>query len=97
MQQASYPCDCAALIPAAAVWTFAQTTWLIRPTNHRSRPLPEIATNDSTGDLAICPLGIDGVLVRFSRALSQQANDAAHAFCDAVIDARLSGVTEVAP
>ena len=59
--------------------------------------MPEIATNDSTGDLAICPLGIDGVLVRFSRALSPQANDAAHAFCDAVIDARLSGVTEVAP
>jgi len=42
--------------------------------------LPEIATNDSTGDLVICPLGIDGVLVRFSRALSPQANDAAHAF-----------------
>jgi KipI family sensor histidine kinase inhibitor len=59
--------------------------------------LPDIAINDSTGDLAICPLGLDGVLVRFSRALSPQANGAAHAFCDAVIAAGLPGVTEVAP
>lgn len=59
--------------------------------------MPDIAINDSTGDLAICPLGLDGVLVRFSRALSPQANGAAHAFCDAVIAAGLPGVTEVAP
>jgi KipI family sensor histidine kinase inhibitor len=59
--------------------------------------LPDIAINDSTGDLAICPLGLDGVLVRFSRALSPQANGAAHAFCDAVIAAGLPGVTELAP
>lgn len=59
--------------------------------------MPDIAPIDAARDVAICPLGVDGVLVRFSRVLSPQANGAAHAFCDAVIDARLSGVTEVAP
>lgn len=59
--------------------------------------MPDIATIDAARDVAICPLGVDGVLVRFSRVLSPQANGAAHAFCDAVIAADLSGVTEVAP
>lgn len=55
--------------------------------------MPDIAIKDAV----ICPLGVDGVLVRFGRVLSPQANGAAHAFCDAVIASGLPGVTEVAP
>lgn len=43
-----------------------------------------------------CPLGVDGVLVRFARVLSDEANLRALAFRDAVLSAGLDGVTEVA-
>lgn len=44
----------------------------------------------------ICPLGIDGVLVRFSRSLTPAANARASAFGAQIRDAALPGVTEVA-
>jgi KipI family sensor histidine kinase inhibitor len=63
----------------------------------KEQRLPDIASGHGNSDAAISPLGMDGVLVRFSRMLSPQANGAAHGFCDAVIAADLPGVTEVAP
>ncbi|PRY74771.1 KipI family sensor histidine kinase inhibitor [Yoonia maritima] len=44
----------------------------------------------------ICPLGVDGVLVRFARILTDEANSQALAFRAQVIHAELLGVTEVA-
>ena len=44
----------------------------------------------------ICPLGVDGVLVRFARSLSEAANARAIAFTAQVTSAQLRGVTEVA-
>lgn len=41
-------------------------------------------------------LGVDGVLVRFSRTLTEAANARALGFCDRVKDAGIAGVTEVA-
>ncbi|MEJ6405001.1 5-oxoprolinase subunit B family protein [Yoonia sp. 2307UL14-13] len=43
-----------------------------------------------------CPLGVDGVLVRFARVLNDEANVKALAFRDAVRSAGLKGVIEVA-
>lgn len=43
-----------------------------------------------------CPLGIDGILVRFGRVLSDAANARALAFRDTVEISDLAGVTEVA-
>lgn len=42
------------------------------------------------------PLGVDGILVRFARSLSEQANAQALSFRDQVQDAGLAGITEVA-
>ncbi len=42
------------------------------------------------------PLGVDGILVRFSKVLTDQANAAALAFRDVVQQQGLDGVTEVA-
>jgi KipI family sensor histidine kinase inhibitor len=42
------------------------------------------------------PLGVDGVLIRFARALTEAANARALAFRDVVTSAALPGVTEVA-
>lgn len=42
------------------------------------------------------PLGVDGVLVRFARTLTEAANARALGFCDRVKDADIAGVTEVA-
>ncbi|WP_322894362.1 MULTISPECIES: 5-oxoprolinase subunit B family protein [unclassified Yoonia] len=47
-------------------------------------------------DPVFCPLGIDGVLVRFARDLTPAANASASAFCAQIRSADLSGVTEVA-
>ena len=44
----------------------------------------------------ILPSGIDGILVRFARELSDEANATALAFRAAVEDAEIAGVTEVA-
>jgi len=44
----------------------------------------------------ICPLGVDGVLVRFARILTDEANSQALAFRTQVMHAALPGVTEVA-
>jgi len=44
----------------------------------------------------ILPLGIDGILVRFARAMSEEANARAISFCDQVKSANVGGVTEVA-
>lgn len=44
----------------------------------------------------IYPLGVDGVLVRFARTLSEEANTRAIAFAAQVKSAELHGVTEVA-
>lgn len=41
-------------------------------------------------------LGVDGVLVRFARSLSEGANASAISFCDQVKRAAIEGVTEVA-
>ncbi len=43
-----------------------------------------------------CPLGIDGILVRFARVLTEAANAQALTFRDAVVAANLSGVGEIA-
>ena len=45
----------------------------------------------------ICPLGISGLLVRFARDLSDEANAHALAFRDQVSAAALPGVTDVIP
>ncbi|EBA12130.1 5-oxoprolinase subunit B family protein [Roseobacter sp. CCS2] len=50
--------------------------------------------SDSPPDLL--PLGVDGVLVRFARHMSEDANAHALGFRDLVQDAALPGVTEVA-
>lgn len=42
------------------------------------------------------PLGVDGILVRFARALSEPANTRAVSFRDQVQSAAIDGVTEVA-
>lgn len=42
------------------------------------------------------PLGVDGILVRFSRVLTEEANAQALSFRDQVEDAGLQGITEVA-
>lgn len=42
------------------------------------------------------PLGVDGILVRFSRSLSEQANASALAFRERIAAAQITGVTEVA-
>ncbi len=47
-------------------------------------------------DPELRPLGVDGILVRFSRVLTEEANAQALAFRDQVADAGLAGVTEVA-
>ncbi len=47
-------------------------------------------------DPELRPLGVDGILVRFSRVLSEQANAQALSFRDQVQDAQIKGVTEVA-
>lgn len=44
----------------------------------------------------IRPLGVDGVLVRFARTLTEAANQRALAFRDHVADLGLPGVTEIA-
>ncbi|WP_439154001.1 5-oxoprolinase subunit B family protein [Yoonia sp.] len=44
----------------------------------------------------IRPLGVDGVLVRFSRSLTEEANHRALAFRDQLAKMHLQGVTEVA-
>ncbi|MCG3269313.1 allophanate hydrolase subunit 1 [Yoonia sp. I 8.24] len=44
----------------------------------------------------ICPLGVDGVLVRFARTLSEAANTRAIAFATRLKSAKLTGVVEVA-
>lgn len=44
----------------------------------------------------LCPLGVDGVLVRFARTLSEEANQRATRFGDLVCAANLPGVAEVA-
>lgn len=44
----------------------------------------------------ICPLGVDGVLVRFARVLTDEANSQALAFRTQIMHAGLPGVTEVA-
>ncbi len=50
-----------------------------------------------TGDTPeFYPLGIDGILVRFARVLTEQANAQALAFRDAVAVAALPGVGEIA-
>lgn len=43
----------------------------------------------------ICPLGVDGILVRFSRTLNEEDNARALAFRRRVIAAEIQGVTEV--
>ena len=43
------------------------------------------------------PLGVDGILVRFARVLSEDANSRALAFRDAVKEAALTGVTQIDP
>lgn len=43
-----------------------------------------------------CPLGVDGILVRFGRVLTEDANARALAFRDAVAAANLPGATEIA-
>ncbi|KJZ17965.1 5-oxoprolinase subunit B family protein [Loktanella sp. S4079] len=45
----------------------------------------------------ICPLGIDGILVRFSTALSEEANQTAIAFRQRVAEADIPGVTDIVP
>lgn len=47
-------------------------------------------------DPELRPLGVDGVLVRFARSLSEQANARALSFQDQVQEAAIDGVTEVA-
>lgn len=47
-------------------------------------------------DPELRPLGIDGVLVRFSRVLTEQANARALSFKDQVDTAGIAGLTEVA-
>jgi KipI family sensor histidine kinase inhibitor len=47
-------------------------------------------------DPELRPLGIDGILVRFARTLSEKANAQALSFRDQVQDAQIKGVTEVA-
>lgn len=47
-------------------------------------------------DPVFCPLGLDGVLVRFSRVLTPETNATAHAFCDRAKTAAIKGVTELA-
>jgi KipI family sensor histidine kinase inhibitor len=47
-------------------------------------------------DPELRPLGVDGVLVRFARNLSEQANAQALSFRDQVQDAELTGITEIA-
>ncbi|MDO6592088.1 allophanate hydrolase [Loktanella sp. D2R18] len=47
-------------------------------------------------DPEICPLGVDGVLIRFARTLTEAANTRAIAFARQVKAAALQGVTEVA-
>jgi KipI family sensor histidine kinase inhibitor len=47
-------------------------------------------------DPELRPLGVDGILVRFARSLSEQANAQALSFRDQVQDAELAGITEVA-
>jgi len=44
----------------------------------------------------LLPLGVDGILVRFARALSDRANARALSFRDQVEDATIDGVTEAA-
>ncbi|MEJ8562891.1 carboxyltransferase domain-containing protein [Yoonia sp. GPGPB17] len=44
----------------------------------------------------ISPLGVDGVLIRFSRILTEEANARALSFRDLVDEAAIPGVTEVA-
>ncbi|WP_108813729.1 5-oxoprolinase subunit B family protein [Loktanella sp. Alg231-35] len=53
--------------------------------------------NDALQDPEICPLGVDGILVRFARNLNDTANARALAFRDQVEAADIAGVTEVAP
>ena len=56
--------------------------------------MPETTANPP--DPVFCPLGIDGILVRFSRILTPAANASASAFCAQIKSAALPGVTEVA-
>ncbi len=44
----------------------------------------------------ICPLGVDGILVRFARSLSEDANTRAIAFATQLKSADIKGVVEVA-
>lgn len=56
--------------------------------------MPEITS--PLADPAFCPLGVDGVLVRFARALTPEANASASGFCAQIKAAALPGVTELA-
>ncbi len=53
-----------------------------------------MSTDDDTAELL--PLGVDGVLVRFSRVLTERANARALGFRSHVQEASIPGVTEVA-
>ena len=44
----------------------------------------------------LLPLGVDGILVRFARTLTEEANARALSFRDQVAEAAINGVTEVA-
>lgn len=52
-----------------------------------------IAEHDT---VEILPLGVDGILVRFSRVLTEEANARALSFRDHVQDADIEGLTEIA-
>ncbi len=51
---------------------------------------------DQAIEPAFRPLGVDGILVRFSKILTERANAAALAFRDAIQNQKPDGVTEVA-
>ena len=52
--------------------------------------------NTSLPEPELRPLGVDGILVRFARTLTEAANARALAFCEQAKNASIAGVTEVA-
>jgi KipI family sensor histidine kinase inhibitor len=52
--------------------------------------------NTSLPEPELRPLGVDGILVRFARTLTEAANARALGFCEQVKTAAIAGVTEVA-
>lgn len=52
--------------------------------------------NTSLPEPELRPLGVDGILVRFARTLTEAANARALGFCEQVRNATITGVTEVA-